>query len=314
MGLVMTLLLLGLLRGMGNAISMANGQLQDNVTTDLIARSQSLLRRDVPLLRIKAAGHLDAILDPIFASYHRRIPDFAAWAFQWRTSYSFLRAGIITAITLPFLDPPRLQHFGEAWDDLITEKFDEIVLQPEGGEATLRGARNRWEIDVDTEFKNTITDTILVSALIRGHDLAPWAWQPIAVENLAAKDADSLVDAIGAVSNPIKVHAIRPLLSRLILRPPVAAAVTVTGEAISNYGNFGFLGNIAGFTATIAGFMSVDYLISRIDAAVSQQDLEIALHHALDTEHDRLRHDWLVAMRLRIDGEVAAARNLLKKP
>lgn len=309
------LLILIVLRNSINLVSLASSpNSSNNVIQSLITRNQALLTLDAQMLSKKAAGRLDSILDPLFANYHSRIPDFATWAFQWRTSYAILRRGMLTALTLPLTDSPKLQYFGEAWDELIAEKFDELVLHPNGGDSTLRDVRNRWEKEVNTDIKSMINNVFLTTALLRGQDITLWVWQPITIKNTYInQDAQSLVAAIGAVTTPIKIHAVRPLLTRLTLRPPIAATVTVAGEFISGYGDFGFLGTITGFVATVAGFLSVDYLISRIDAAISQQDLEIEIHSALNAEYERLRRDWLSQAEANLKIQIEQANRIIKK-
>jgi hypothetical protein len=305
------MLLFGLLRGFGEGVSLASSRIPISVPADLVARNQALLERDAELLASMAAGRLDAILDPMFADYHRHVPDFAAWAFQWRTSYALLRRGVVTAITLPFADPPRLQRFGEAWDELIAAKFDELVLRPEGGITGLRGARNRWESEIQPILDAVVTDALLTAALLRGQDPSPRTWKPVVANETTNNEAIPLLAAIGAASHPIKVHAVRPLLTRLTIRPPVAAAVTAAGEALSSYGNLAFLGSVSGLVATVGGFLSIDYLISRADAAIHQQALEVEIHRVLDTEHEDLRQSWLVAIQPDIDIHLARARKIL---
>jgi hypothetical protein len=302
------------LRSSIDSVSLANNQTQTELLQTLITRNQALLLQDEQMLIKKAAGRLDSILDPIFTVYHKRIPDFATWAFQWRTSYSLLRRGALTAITLPLSDTPELQRFSEVWDEFIIEKFDELVLRPEGGDLALRTAHNNWEIEIYAELKATITDIFLTTALLQGQDLALWAWQPIAIENKNTTSANTqlLAKAVNSVTTSIKVHAVRPLLTRIILRPPIAATVTVAGEYISGYGDFGFFGTITGFAATIAGFLSVDYLISRVDAAISQQHLEIEVHRALDQEHERLRQEWLNHVEENIKIQMKRAKEIVE--
>jgi len=307
---LLAVLLLGLLRDIGGGVSLASSGVPAGVPEELVARSQALLERNAQLLTSIVAGRLDAILDPMFAAYHQHVPDFAAWAFQWRTSYSLLRRGVLTAITLPFADPPRMQRFGEAWDDLIAAKFDELVLRPEGGGAGLRGARNRWEIEVHPILSSMVTDTLLTVALLRGQDPLPRTWEPT-IGKATKDETVPLLVAIGAVTSPIKVHAVRPLLTRLTIRPPVAAAVTAVGETLSGYGNLALLGSVSGLVATVGGFLSIDYLISRADAAVHQQDLEVEIHRVLDTEHENLRQSWIAAMQPDIDAHLAQAHKIL---
>ncbi|KOR29941.1 hypothetical protein TI04_07370 [Achromatium sp. WMS2] len=312
-GVIALILFLVLFSSFDNSVLLATPQTKAQNQAELFARSQKLLEQDTQLLFKKASGRLNTILDPIFVSYHRRIPDFATWAFQWRTSYNMLRRGVITAITLPLTDNPGLHNFGQAWDELIAEKFYELVLKPEGGEYSLREARNQWELEVYSDLKLTMTNAVFTAALLHGEDLALWSWQPTMVQDISNKDAAALAEAIGAVTNPIKIHAVRPILTRLTLRPPVAATMTLIGEGFSGYGDFGLFGSLTVFTATIAGFLSLDYLISRIDAAVSQQYLEVEIHQAVDAEYDRIRQSWLNNMEPQINAQMLSTSNMLKR-
>lgn len=313
-GVASILFILIALRNSISLVSLASSPNLSNVVQELVTRNRALLALDTQILINKAAGRLDGVLDPLFTIYHKRVPDFAAWAFQWRTSYTLLRRGVLTTLSLPFTDAPKLQHLGAAWDELIAEKFDELVLRPAGGDFSLRSARSRWEVEVSADTKAMITNVFLTVALLQGQDLALWAWQPISIENTSTQqDAEALTKAIGAVTTPIKIHAVRPLLTRLTLRPPIAATVTVVGEFASSYGDFGFLGTITGFAATVAGFLSVDYLISRVDAAISQQDLELEIHRALDAEHERLRQDWLAQVEFNIKMQAEQASKIVDK-
>ncbi|KOR31729.1 hypothetical protein TI05_11770 [Achromatium sp. WMS3] len=307
------ILLSNLLQNIGDNVTPTRKQTVKGIATDLIIRSQSLLERDTQLLVTRAAGRLDNILDPIFASYHQRVPEFAAWAFQWRTSYAFIRAGVFTTISLPFVESPGLQRYGKAWNELIAEKFDEIVLHPKGGTAALIDARNRWVKEVQVDIKTTITNTLLTAAMLKGQDIAFWNLQPMLINKQFAQATPSLATAISTATDPIKLHAIRPLLTRFTIRPVVSATVTVVGEALGSYGDLGFLGTATGMVATMAGFLSIDYLISRIDAAVSQQNLEIEIHRALDTEFEQLRKNWLLAMEAKINAHMINTSVTLQK-
>lgn len=308
---ILVVFLIGLLRGPGDS-ALAGNSVPTKIREDLIMRSEALLKRDAQLVASKVAGRLDMILDPMFAAYHQRIPDFAAWAFRWRTSYSLLRRGVVTAITLPFADPPRLQRFGAAWDDLIATKFDELVLRPEGGAAALRSARHRWETEATAILNAMVTNTFLTAALLRGQDPSPRTWRPLVPEEVAGNEAMPLLAAISAASSLVKIHAVRPLLTRLTLRPPVAATVTAVGETLSGYGNIAFLGTVSGMLATVAGFLSIDYLISRAEAAIHQESLEKEIHRVLDSQYDKLRRTWLSAMQADINAQLHKAHDILQ--
>ena len=87
--------------------------------------------------------------------------------------------------------------------------------------------------------------------------------------------------------------------------------MTAAGEALSGYGNFALLGSVSGLVATIGGFLSIDYLISRADAAIHQKDLETEIHRVLDSEHEKLRESWLAAIQPDINAHLSRAQEIL---
>jgi hypothetical protein len=91
----------------------------------------------------------------------------------------------------------------------------------------------------------------------------------------------------------------------------VAAAVTAAGEAIAGSGELALFGGITSVVVTVAGFLSVDYLLSRADAAASQQELTLELRRVLDVERENLRRMWLAEAKQDIDARLAQVRERL---
>ncbi len=285
----------------------------------LTIRSQLLLERDVRLLTEVAAKHLDSLLGPLFEDYHARVGDFATWAFQWRTGYALLRRGVFAVATAPFSDPPFADHVSSAWNDLIAAKFEELVLRPAGGTAALHSVRNRWLIYLNPVMDAVMTDTLLTASLLRGREPpSREIWnRGDALSPFRDEDEAPLLEAVGTASNPVKARMVRPLFTRFTIRPQIAAAVAATGQNIGTLGglsDLGIIGSVASLATTIGAFLSIDYMISRADATLHQDDLEAEIHRVLENEHAALRESWLATIQTEIDRRVAVARLLLDEP
>jgi len=270
--------------------------------------SQALIERDTRLLATTAAKRLDALLDPLFSDFHSRVTLFGEWAFGWRTGYRLLREGMLTAIALPFSDSPELARVNTAWDGLIAGKFNELVLEPSGGIAVLHNMHDHWRASLRPVVEHVIADTVRTVALLNGQVM------PL----LQDDDADGFIQAgefpfvaeVTAVASPIKMRAARPLLSRITLRPPVAAAVTAAGEAIGNQTET-LLGSVSNLAAVVIAFLSIDYMLSQTDAGIHRPNLESEVHRVLENEHQRLRKAWLAAQQAEVETRLAQIRPFL---
>ncbi|CAK0739708.1 hypothetical protein CCP3SC15_1050008 [Gammaproteobacteria bacterium] len=272
------------------------------------ASSQTLVERDTRLLAATAAERLDAVLDPLFSDFHNRVPAFGEWAFGWRTGYRLLREGMLTAITLPFVKSPRLEQVNSAWDELIATKFDELVLHPAGGIPALRSAHERWLADMRPTVDAVIADTVRTVALLHGQT------PPLQLGEESGEASPTeevpILSEISTATGPIKARTARPLLARLTIRPPVAAAVTAAGEAIGNQGET-LLGGASTLAATIVAFLSIDYMLSQTDASIHRAGLEAEVHRVLENQHQSLRSTWLAEEQAKIDTRLARVRPLL---
>jgi hypothetical protein len=279
----------------------------------LAARWQALLERDGRLLTDTTAAQLDALLPPLFARYHEGISEFADWAFGWRTSYALLRSSAVTLAGLPWQEPPRAQRLGAAWNDVISAKFDELVLNPAGGLPAQRRLYNRWMEQLQLLLDTVTADTLRTAALLRGREIPRQTWRHATTPEATAA---ALGKAPEAARHPVKIRIARPLLTRFTLRAPIAAAVTTAGEnigALGGFGDLGWLGNAGNLVPTVAAFLGIDYVLNRIDAAAHQKALEQELHRSLELEYAALRHTWLTVAQHRIDQRLAALRVLFEQ-
>lgn len=273
---------------------------------------EALLARDRKLLVNLAAERLDQAMEPLFADFQQRVPEFADWAFRWRTSYALLRSAAVTTATKPFAGggSPAL---GLGWEDLIFAKFDELILLPAGGLPALNLAHDRWRAGVRSTLDEVAGDTLRTLALLSGRVPPPLPEEVAAAP--AAPGAASALAGIRAVTEyPIKIRVARPLVTRLTIRPPVAALVTAAGEVITGGGELALLGGMTSFAVTLGGFLGIDYLLSRADAAASQEDLVVELRRALELERETLRHQWMGEIERDIDRRLAQVRQWLPDP
>ena len=269
--------------------------------------SQELIDRDSRLLAATAAERLDAVLDPLFMDFHDRVPTFGEWAFGWRTGYRFLRDGMLTAITLPFADPPRMGKINSAWDELIASKFDELVLHPAGGVPALRSAHERWLADMRPIVDAVAMDTLRTITLLHGQAQAlppRESLPPTPTEKV------HLLDELPAITDPVKYSAARPLLTRFLVRPHVASAVAAAGAAMGNEGTT-LIGSATQLGATIFSFLTFDFMFNQINSAVYRSGLEEDVYRVLENEHQELRKTWLAEEQERIDARLAQTRLFL---
>ncbi len=268
---------------------------------------QTLIERDRNLLAATAAERLDAAIDPLFADFHDRVPAFGEWAFAWRTGYRMLRDGMLTAITIPFSDPPRVEKIDSAWDELIAGKFDELVLHPAGGVPALRSAHERWLADMRPIVDAVLADTLRTVTLLHGET---HALPPKEAQATPLTEKVHILDNIPDTTDPVKVNAARPLLSRFLIRPHVATAVAAAGAAIGNQGET-WLGWTSQLGATITSYLMIDFILSQTGAGIYRPGLEADVHHVLENEQQNLRKTWLAEEQERIDARLAQIRPLL---
>jgi hypothetical protein len=306
---------LGLLAWLGWA---GTGPVPDPGTypRSLTQRIHTLSLRDARLLADLTPRILDDRLEPLFADYHARIAGFAAWAYQWRTAYSLMRQGIVELAGWPVTDTTERRGLSGRWDEFIAAKFEELVLHPAGGAAALRRTRDLWLDDLQYRLDGILTDTLQTASLLHGRPATGPAETGLAEPPLP-DPLPAMRGALQSVSDPVKLRAARPLLARLVIRPPVAAVVTAAGDGLAatfgGLGDYAMMGTLSGIAATVGTFLGLDYLLSRADAAINQDALEQELHRLLDAERRRLRQTWTAAARTAIDRRLAIVQAELEQ-
>lgn len=207
----------------------------------------------------EAARLAEAELAPIFERIDGRVAEFADWAFRWRTSYSLLRRsalGGVGAVVQGESIPDRLRTERDAF---VEEAYRAIVLRDEDQE--LSAAALRWRERLSREVNEIDLDHRTAIAMFLGFDPRldvgqPQISQPPSLESLAAAaEARDLATS----------RAARPLLVRTVARLSAAALPSAMVPDI--------LGETALLPATpisLIALLSLDYLISRIDAHASR--------------------------------------------
>ncbi len=275
----------------------------------IVIESKTLIERDKALLMTTATERLDAFLDPLFSDFHDRVPAFSEWAFAWRTSYYLLRDEVIAVVALPFSHPFDPEKLLTTWDEYIASQFDQIVLQPSGGIPALRSAHERWVVDMRSITETVAVDTLRTVALLRAQTQTPPPREAAGITTEKIDILAKLSDTQG--SSSIKGSTLRPIMTRLVVRPHIATAVTAAGSAIGTQGTA--WGGGFQLVGTIASFFMVDYGINRITTALggSEAALSGEMYHLLDLEHQEMRSTWLAEAEAQIDARLAQIRPLL---
>ncbi|CAK0778002.1 hypothetical protein CCP4SC76_6530002 [Gammaproteobacteria bacterium] len=246
----------------------------------------------VRLLEGIASAQLDAALDEPFRAFHARVPDFCEWAFQWRTSYRLIREGLLALVAWPFTRASSglLAAPMSAWQAKISEQFDTLVVTPAGGDELLSLTYRRWRKELDQAVTSVVQETRQNLALMEGHPL------PATPSPLVFREAYRALDfgnARESTLTPIEMSLVRPLVTRLTLRPPIAVAVASASESLGASGNLSILTNPAGWTVTLISFLGIDYLLNRLDANLRQEVLTAQIHQDLDRVKEGVRIQWL---------------------
>ncbi|MEO5335743.1 MAG: hypothetical protein H7841_02445 [Magnetospirillum sp. WYHS-4] len=256
---------------------------------------------------------LDAVLDPLFDRFAGRVPEFGAWAFRWRTSYVLLREGVGAAAAWPGSD--RHAGFREsiqgAWDDVVVGQFESLVLQPGGGGRAIEDAHRRWWDRVTRAIRDSAADGLLVVALYRQRPMDAGAELPEAAA--APPLPDDGFHPLNGTPGEIEGRMARPVMARLAFRGPAVVTAGVVGETLSGAADVAFLGGPASLALTVAGVLGIDYLISRLDEAVSRQAFEEDVQAKLRRAKADLRARWLDQARREIDRQLDYARAQLDR-
>lgn len=280
---------------------------------DFAAARQRQIDDEARALMGYAEASLDGLLDPQFARFEARVPEFGAWAFRWRTSYALLREGAKSAAEWPMGDRQVgfRQSMQNAWDDLVVGQFESLVLEPAGGAKALEDVRRRWWEQMARATRDAAIDDLLVVALYQQRPLVPGAEVP----SSAAVPAGPLeFHPLDGAPGQLEGRMIRPVAARLAFRAPAVATATVVGEAVAGATDLAVLGGPAGLVLTVAGVLGIDYLISRADEAASRESFEEDIRQALHKAKSDLRSRWLAEAKAEIDRQMGYSRAQLDGP
>lgn len=280
-----------------------------------VLQPDALIARDRRLLNDLAAGLLDVRLQPLFEAYHAGVPEFAAWAYRWRTSYTLLRQGVVELARRPFAGAEDERPVGEVWAELIAARFDELVVQPAGGVEALRELEARWLEELEPRMAAVLAETAQTYQLLQGDVARP---PDATVAPLAMVPVLPLFEDLSATTDPVTRRVVRPLLARLTLRPSVAAGVSMVGERIGGnvswLAEYPMIGSVTGQFSTVGAFLGLDYLLNRADAALNEEALAADLHRVVDSAHAAMRAEWLEAARAGIEQRLAPLQAALSGP
>ncbi|CAA7623949.1 hypothetical protein MCP1_400023 [Candidatus Terasakiella magnetica] len=223
----------------------------------------------------EAARLAEAELGPIFERIDGRVAEFADWAFRWRTSYSLLRRSVlggVGAVTQGESLPDRLRT---ERDSFVEEAYRSIVLRDE--DQALNMAALHWRQRLGREVSEIDLDHRTAITMFLGFDPQLDVGQPQISQSPSLESLAAAAEARDLATS----RAARPLLVRTVARLSAAALPSAMVPEI--------LGETALLPAapiSLVALLSVDYLISRIDAHVSRDAFITEIRAA----HQNSRH------------------------
>jgi len=240
-------------------------------------------------------------LAPIFDRMDGRIDAFAEWAFRWRTAYAMLRRTVIgglSAMAQGDSVPGRVR--GER-DGLVEDAFRTIVVV--GEDEAMAAAALRWrarlrlataEVERDHE-----TAVAMYLGFVPGLGGGPQPFNALPPQPSAS-------DAEGGARDLATTRMTRPLLVRVGTRlGALALPVTLVPDALET----GAL--LPTWPASIAALLGFDFVVSRIDAWVSQEAFAAEMRAALADVRTATSDSWAAVGRDEIRRAVQRHREVL---
>lgn len=269
-------------------------------TAGFVTQRCQMLHHDRRRLEIEASRLADEELTPIFLRMEDRVDEFADWAFRWRTSYALLRrsgVGVLSALAQGESVPDRLRA---ERDGFVEEAFHRTIVKDEDAALTMAAVRWRDRLraacdEMDREHETEV-------ALYLGFPVV--LGQSRALGNLPP--SVHAPSATGEAKTFAMTRVARPMLVRVTGR--VAAAFIPASLAPELVGGTSL---IPAAPVTVATMLSIDFLISRLDAWHSRDAFAAEMRMALDEARVRLRDIWLVSGRAEIEHRIQQRRDLL---
>lgn len=269
-------------------------------TAGFVAKRCQMLAHDRRRLELEARRLADEELEPIFLRMEDRVDEFADWAFRWRTSYALMRRsglGVLSALAQGESVPERLRA---ERDGFVEEAFHKAIVQDEDRALTMAAVRWRDRLRAASDEMDREHDTAV--ALYLGFPPRLGAARPL-------RDLPPAVSAPGATGDAktfAMTRVARPMLVRVTGRlgaafVPASLVPEVLGETSL----------IPAAPVTVATLLSIDFLISRLDAWHSRDVFAAEMRVALEEARVRLRDTWVASGRSEIDNRVRQRRELL---
>jgi uncharacterized protein YukE len=238
------------------------------------------------------------------------VPAFSAWAYSWVQSYvsALEMIGSLAASLVEVLRAGEGAGAGgslERMAEPMRRAFEARVLRRDDVFAALRADLTVAGALIDLRWRAAIDDgaAVLATAPVAVAEGAPPRLDlvalaaPVAAEVVAVAFAPESTASAAPGADPASVvlHSMRPLAARigaLGLRMTEIGSLLAAGSVLG-FGVGGWLGLAIGGLGAVAVYWILDWLFSRVDAALNQEDFEAQALAAIDaTERaaaDRMR-------------------------
>ncbi|WP_019625421.1 hypothetical protein [Thioalkalivibrio sp. ALJT] len=270
-------------------------------------------------------AQLDAKLEARFAALHERVPEVAEAHFSLAAEYARLWLRGTQWLSDPDPDAEvrmlRERLLPEAlWDAPIQELATRVEW---GLDEHQRQVRDQWQLDLaahleDARIPNPPPAAAAATAMEIDHGHRLHAALDVDMERFDQRTGLAATAAAGTgLATPLIARALQARLAARATQAGVAHSLGRAGQAgalgaglCTWSGPFALGCGLAAAGATIVG---TDWLLLRLDAARHRDDLEQALHEALDALETETRAALRQAIAARAEARHAASRASLER-
>ncbi|WP_019571219.1 hypothetical protein [Thioalkalivibrio sp. ALMg3] len=265
-------------------------------------------------------GRVDAELDARFAELHDRVPEVADWYYSLGAEYMrlWLRGTQWLGDAEPDA-PARMLRERLLPEALWERALQDLATRVEWGlDEQQRQVRDAWRL----ELADRLADARIPSPppragggsaaeIERGHALH--AALDIDLERFDQRTGLAATAAAGTgLATPLIARAVQARLAARATQAGLARSLGRAGRAGAlGAGVCAWSGPFSlgcGITAAGATIIGVDWLLLRMDETRHREDLEQALHEALDALHAETRLAWQQAIAERVEARHTASR------
>lgn len=272
-------------------------------------------------VRSQWQARIDDELDQHFHALHDRVPEVADWYFSLGAEYQRLLLH-------------GAQWLGTAEDDAATRALRDRLLPDELWDAPLQklAARTQWGLDEDQRKVRDAWRIALTREMADARvPAAPASLQSPIEQHARIERAQQLAGAMDADLARLEQRAglaataaagtglATPLIARAVQARLTAQVARSGGAALTRAGRAGALGAGVcawsgpvslgcGVAAAGAVWVGTDWVLLRIDEARHREDLEAALHDALDALQAEIRLNWQQAIAEHVEARHATSR------